>query len=56
MDYSDIVDSATIAQRYGVSRSAVADWRARYADFSEPLPTSTLNPVFSWRAVVAWHG
>lgn len=55
MDFADIVDAATIAHRIGVSRSAVANWRARYADFPEPLPTSTINPVFSWRAVERWH-
>ena len=61
----DLVGPAEIADRAGVSRSAVSQWRKRYPKFPAPLATigATRNapngggggtPVWNWPAVAKW--
>lgn len=46
-----------LAQRYGVTKSAVANWRQRYNDFPKPLDMPGVKgiPLFDVREVDAWH-
>ncbi len=62
----DLVGPVEVAQRAGVTRSAVTQWRKRYADFPAPLAVIGSGrqgprggevagtPVWSWPAVAAW--
>ncbi len=43
-----------IAEFAGVSRQAVANWRARFVDFPKPLAELKAGPVFKARHVRAW--
>lgn len=54
----EIVNTLGIAQRLGVTKSCVANWRTRYADFPEPLdmPGVVGIPLFSWWDVRLWAG
>lgn len=51
---SDIVGINEIADMAGVSRQAVANWRARSADFPHPLKELASGPVFRRAQVRAW--
>jgi hypothetical protein len=52
---SEIVDAKWIAERAGVTRAAVGNWKARYDDFPEPLHTPRVtNPLYDQRAVEAF--
>lgn len=53
----DLVNSKAIADRLGVQPSAVLMWRRRDLGFPDPLDTPGVSgvPLFSWRAVAAWH-
>ena len=61
----ELVGPAEVAERAGVSRSAVTQWRRRHADF--PAPVAVLGagrqapkgdaagmPVWTWGAIHAW--
>ena len=48
--FSDLVTAAEIAERLGVQRSTVSNWRARPLGFPEPI--FRLN--YRWPDVVAW--
>ena len=62
----DLVGPHEIADRAGVTRSAVTQWRSRHKAFPEPLATiggarrgpkggsSAGTPVWDWRAVEKW--
>src|SRR5574341_1647446 len=48
-----------IARRAGVGRSAVSNWRRRYADFPQPVEENRTGPRFDASQVEAWlsaHG
>jgi hypothetical protein len=61
----ELVGPVEIADRTGVSRNAIAQWRRRYADFPAPLAVlggsrtgpkggSGGMPVWTWPAVYSW--
>jgi chromosome partitioning protein len=51
---SDLVGINEIAEMAGVSRQAVANWRARFASFPPPIAELRSGPVFSRSQVRAW--
>jgi predicted DNA-binding transcriptional regulator AlpA len=51
---SDPVGTVEIAQRLGVTRSAVDQWRARSVGFPAPSWTVGGRPAWDWQAVHAW--
>jgi chromosome partitioning protein len=50
----DLIGINEIAEMAGVSRQAVANWRARFEDFPKPLAELRAGPVFRARQVKAW--
>jgi hypothetical protein len=52
---ADMAGIGDLAKRYKVRPSTVANWRARYEDFPEPLTFISGAPVFSLKAVAKWH-
>ena len=50
----DLIGINEIADMAGVSRQAVANWRARFPDFPKPLTELKAGPVFRARQVKAW--
>jgi len=56
MNLEDIVDSATIARRLGVSCAAVCNWGRRLESFPKPLEAPGVGtPLRLWSEVKAWH-
>lgn len=55
-DLGDLVANVDIADRLGISPSAVVNWRNRHADFPHPVVVvaRSMNPLFSWAEVKAW--
>lgn len=53
-DDDDLIGINEIADMAGVSRQAVANWRARFADFPKPLADLKAGPVFRTRTIKAW--
>lgn len=53
-DSEQIVGAAEIAQRLGVARGVVGDWRRRYDDFPEPVASLTMGHVWNWPDVERW--
>lgn len=47
---SDLVAASEVADRLGVRRSTVSNWRARHSNFPEPVFRSN----YRWSDVVAW--
>lgn len=43
-----------IAERAGVSRKAVDQWRARHDDFPEPKWTVGGRPAWDWPEIEEW--
>lgn len=50
----DLIGINEIAEIAGVSRQAVANWRARFPDFPKPLTELKAGPVFRARQIKAW--
>jgi len=50
----DLIGINEIAELAGVSRQAVANWRARFADFPKPHTELKAGPVFRTRQIRAW--
>jgi chromosome partitioning protein len=50
----DLLGVNEIAELAGVSRQAVANWRARFPDFPQPVVDLRAGPVFRARQVRAW--
>ncbi|GAA0570747.1 ParA family protein [Caenispirillum bisanense] len=50
----DLLGLAEIAALLGVSKQAVANWKARKADFPKPIAELKSGPVWSKAAIVAW--
>ena len=48
------ITAAAIARLAGVGRSAVANWRRRYADFPQPSGGSPTSPTFDRQEVERW--
>ena len=49
-----LVPAADIARLAGVGRSAVSNWRRRYADFPKPIAGTPASPLFALAEVEAW--
>jgi SAM-dependent methyltransferase len=49
-----LVSAADIARLADVGRSAVSNWRRRYADFPQPAGGTPAGPLFALTAVEAW--
>lgn len=50
----DLIGIAEIAERFGVSSSAVENWRKRFPDFPPPISFSTSGPVFRAEHIEEW--
>lgn len=56
VDPLDLVDSATIAKRLGVSKGAVTAWRGRSKTFPHPVEVPGLSYfVYSWEEIFWWY-
>lgn len=53
-DPADLVGATDLAQRAGKQVATVHSWRARHADFPEPVVQLAAGPVWDWRAVEQW--
>jgi len=53
----DLVNTLGIANRLGIGKSAVANWRERYENFPSPLefPGVIGIPLWRWEDIVTWH-
>lgn len=51
---ADPVGAVEIAERLGVSRRTVDQWRQRALDFPEPRWTVGGRPAWDWSDVAAW--
>jgi hypothetical protein len=52
---TDLVGAAEIAERLGgLDKSAVHQWRRRYADFPQPVTQLEQALVWSWPDVERW--
>lgn len=49
-----LVAAADIARMAGVGRSAVSNWRRRYAGFPKPVAGTPASPLFALAEVEAW--
>ncbi|MDA2810660.1 N-6 DNA methylase [Nocardiopsis sp. RSe5-2] len=49
-----VVSAADIARLTGVGRSAVSNWRRRFADFPRPVAGAPTNPLFAMDQVERW--
>jgi len=49
-----LVAAADIARLAGVGRSAVSNWRRRYAGFPQPVAGTPASPLFALAEVEAW--
>ncbi len=49
-----LVAAADIARLAGVGRSAVSNWRRRYAGFPQPVAGTPASPLFALSEVEAW--
>lgn len=55
VDVDDLVGTAEIASRLGVSRPQVVhDWRRRYKDFPKPVTTLSHFHVWDWNDIYTW--
>ena len=50
----DLLGINEIAEMAGVSRQAVANWRARFPDFPKPVVDLKAGPVFRLRQIQGW--
>lgn len=53
-DKLPLVGVGQIAERAGVGKAAVWQWRARYSDFPETAADPSSGPVFLWAEVREW--
>ena len=51
-----IIDASGISERYGISRTLVSNWQARYPDFPKPLELELTrgNKLWDVEQVDAW--
>ena len=54
MTEETLVTAADIARLAGVGRSAVSNWRRRYAGFPQPAAGTPASPLFALAEVEAW--
>jgi hypothetical protein len=66
MSGSELVGPGEVAERLGVKRPTISQWRARYSDFPTPLAFlddgrrgvvgrgATGLPVWEWSSVATW--
>lgn len=54
MSEETLVAAADIARLAGVGRSAVSNWRRRYAGFPQPVAGTPASPLFALAEVDAW--
>jgi predicted DNA-binding transcriptional regulator AlpA len=50
----DLVGVAEIAQRAGVKRDTIRQWRRRHPDFPQPLIRLATGPVWDYAEVERW--
>ena len=50
----DLVGTHEIAERCGVTRSAVSNWKIRYDDFPEAFVVLATGEIYQWRDVMRW--
>jgi hypothetical protein len=53
-DLEDLAMAKDITDDYGLTRSTLCNWAARYADFPAPLVTLATGAVYSRCQVAAW--
>lgn len=49
-----LVGAHEIAERAGVTFSAVVKWQSRHEDFPKPVRTLTMGKMWLWPEVEAW--
>ena len=55
LDVNHLVGATEIAQRLGLSRGQVVhNWRARFADFPEPVHELAMGLLWYWPDVEEW--
>lgn len=54
VDVNQLVGAAEIAQRLGVRRQVVHQWRHRHEDFPEPVAVLQQAMVWAWPDVEVW--
>lgn len=54
-DLDDLVGLGELAHEFCVTPQAVANWRARYAEFPKPVKVLRCGSLYSRREVVEWH-
>jgi predicted DNA-binding transcriptional regulator AlpA len=52
--FDDLVGRQEIAERQGVTVSAIDTWRRRYKTFPEPVTTLSGTPIWRWSDVARW--
>lgn len=55
IDPLDLAGVSEIAEELGVRANVVSNWIKRHPDFPRPLVTLKMGPIFSLKAVKAWH-
>lgn len=50
----EIVDTEAIAERLGVKKGTVHQWRFRHDDFPAPDGNLSTGPIWRWSTVKTW--
>jgi hypothetical protein len=53
--FEDLAGRQEIAERFGVTVTAVDTWRRRYPTFPAPITVLSGTPIWRLAAVIAWH-
>lgn len=54
MTRPDLAGIAEIAERAGVTKAAVQQWRRRGLGFPDPIVTLAATPVWEWPDIERW--
>jgi predicted DNA-binding transcriptional regulator AlpA len=54
VDVDNLVDAIEIAERLGLERTAVHNWRRRDTNFPQPVAQLRQTPVWDWTDVERW--
>jgi chromosome partitioning protein len=55
-EISDLVGLSEVADRLGVSKQVIANWRQRQESFPQPIANLKSGPVWQWAEIAAWAG